>query len=134
MPDPQPPSFIAGIVAAHYLRRQMPRLFSSLLLFLALLLSPLAMVSGGGFAHAAVQEAASSGSHCSGESSAPRHDRAADMEIGCAMACAAVPAAQPRIGDQVLPKPLAPVLIGHQLLSGIQPEGETPPPRIHPEI
>jgi len=112
----------------------MPRLLSTLLLALALLLSPLAMV-GVGPAHAAMPETASMAMHCAEEGSAPQHEkRAPGMDVGCATACAAVPATVQSAAEQPANDPIAPPLPGDQLLSGIHPEGETPPPRIRPEI
>ena len=127
--------FIAGRAGPHYVWRCMPRLLSSLFLALAVLLSPLAMIGGAGSSHAAMPQAASPALHCAEETPAPQHEkRAPGMEAGCAIACAAVPAAQPFTPERLPHDAMAPALLGDQLLSGIHPEGETPPPRIRPEI
>ena len=127
--------FIAGLSGTHYVWRRMPKLFSSLLLAFALLLSPLAMIGGAGSAHAAMPQAASAGGHCAEEGPAPEHEkRSPAMEVGCAMACAAVPAKEPLTVERLPHGAMAPALPSDQLLSGIHPEGETPPPRIRPEI
>ena len=127
--------FIAGHSGTHYVWRRMPRLLSSLLLALALLLSPLAMIGGAGSAHAAMPQAASAGGHCAETAPAPGHEMPAPiMEVGCAMACAAVAAAEPLTAERLPDVVVQPALLGDQLLSGIHPEGETPPPRIRPEI
>lgn len=125
--------FIAGRSAAPYVWRFMPRLLSSLLLVFALLLSPLAMIGGAGPAHAAAPEAAAS--HCAETTPAMEHEKdAPGMEMGCTIACAAVPATEPFSAERRPHDALPPALLGDQLLSGIHPEGETPPPRIRPEI
>lgn len=125
--------FIAGRSGSHYVWRRMPRLLSSLLLAFALLLSPLAMIGGAGPAHAAAPEAAAS--HCAETAPATEHEKdAPGMEMGCAIACAAVPATEPSHAERLPHDVLPPALLGDQLLSGIHPEGETPPPRIRPEI
>jgi putative hemolysin len=113
----------------------MPRFLSSLLLALALLLSPLAMIGAAGAAHAATPQAAPAAGHCAEKGPTREHDkRAPGMEAGCAVACAAVPATEAFTADRLPHDPMAPALLGDQLLSGIHPEGETPPPRVHPEI
>lgn len=129
--------FIAGRSRSHYVGRSMNRLLPSLLLALALLLSPLAMIGGAGAAHAAMPQAssASRAMHCAEQGPAPQQEkRAPGMEMGCAIACAAVPAAEAFTAERLPHDAMAPALLGDQLLSGIHPEGETPPPRIHPEI
>ena len=99
----------------------------------ALLLSPLAMIGGG--AHAAMPHTTSSALHCADDGAAPQqgHD-APKMNVGCAVSCAAIPAAEPATSAQERPEPARLGIIPARLLSGIHPEGETPPPRIAPEI
>ncbi len=127
--------FIAGRSGSHYVSRRMPRLLSSLLLALALLLSPLGMIGGAGPAHAATPPAALAGGHCSETAPAQKHETPAPgMEVGCAVACAAVSATDPFTAERLPHAAMPPALLGDQLLSGIHPEGETPPPRIRPEI
>ncbi len=125
--------FIAGRSGPSYVWRFMPRLLSSLFLVFALLLSPLAMIGGSGPAHAAAPQAAAS--HCAEMASPTEPEKGAPgMEMGCAIACAAVPATEPFSAERLPHDALPPALLGDQLLSGIHPEGETPPPRIRPEI
>ena len=127
--------FIAGRFRSHYVSRSMPRLMSSLLLALALLLAPLAMIGGASSAHATMVQTASAAMHCAEEGPAQKHEkRAPGMEVGCAMACAAVPTTQPFTAERLPHSAMAPALFSDRLLFGIHPEGETPPPRIRPEI
>lgn len=127
--------FIAARAEPYYVGRSMPRLLSSLLLVLALLLSPLAMIGGAGQAHAAAPPAAMASGHCSQTAPASEHEkRAPGMELGCAISCAAVPATDPCTAECLPHAAMPPVRLGHQLLPGIHPEGETPPPRNRPEI
>ena len=121
--------------ASLYVSTCMPRLLSALLLALALLLSPLAMIGGAGAAHAATVQVTSPATHCPEADPAPQREKGVPgMNAGCAIACAALPATEAFTGERVSLAPWAPALLGDQLLSGIRPEGETPPPRIHPEI
>lgn len=127
--------FIAGRLRSDYVSRSVPRLLSSLLLALAVILSPLAMIGGAGPAHAAMPQTASTAAHGGEEGAAQEHEkRAPGMELGCAIACAAVPATGPFSAERLQHAAMPPTLTGDQLLSGIRPEGETPPPRIRPEI
>lgn len=128
-------AFIAGRFGSHYVSRSMPRLLSSLLLALTLILSPLAMIGGAGPAHAAISQTASAAMHCAEEGPAQEHEkRAPGMEVGCAIACAAVPATEPFTTERLPHSAMPAALRGDRLLSGIHPEGETPPPRIRPEV
>lgn len=127
--------FIAGRSGARYVWRRMPRLLTFLLLALALLLSPLAMIGGAGPAYAAAPQAASAAGHCAETAPAPLHETPAPgLEVGCAVACAAVPATERFSAESLSDDAISPAMPGDQLLSGIHPEGETPPPRIRPEI
>ena len=127
------PPFIAGRAGPHYVHRRMSRLLSTLLLAFSLLLSPLAMIGGG--AHAAMPHTTSSAVHCADDGAAPQQGQdAPKMNVGCAMACAAIAAAAPAAGAQVRLEPAQLGAVPARLLSGVHPEGETPPPRIAPEI
>lgn len=132
---------LASLVVAErprpYLPGSMIRLFSSLLVAIALLLSPMAMASGAamampGAAVAAVAESVADG-HCAGKE-APADEEKAPAKASCASACAAVPAASPVFLEDAAVAREAISLRGPQVLSGIHPEGETPPPRIIREI
>ena len=127
--------FVAGRLDSHYVPGSMPRLLSSLLLALALILSALAMIGGAGPAHAAMSQTASTAAHCGEEVPAQEHEkRAPGMELSCAIVCSAVPATEPFSAERLGHSAMRATLPGDQLLSGIHPEGETPPPRIRPEI
>ena len=127
--------FIAGPAGPPYVWRCMPRLLCSLLLALALLISPLAMIGGAGPAHAAMPQAGAEAAHCADEGPAPQHEkRGPGMDMGCAIACAAMPATAPSTTDPLPRGGMTPESHGDQYFSGIQLEGETPPPRSHPEI
>ena len=124
--------FIAGRAGPHYVHGRMSRVLSAFLLALALFLSPLAMIGSG--AHAAMPDTTSSASHCSDDGTAPQQGQDGPrMNVGCAMSCAAIAAAEPAAHAQDLPEPAQLGAVPARLLSGIHPEGETPPPRIAPE-
>lgn len=112
----------------------MLRFVSSLLIALALLLSPLAM-AGGGAAAAYHGPAAvmATDSHCAATEAPVGKDRS-DAKLSCAVTCAAFVAAEPAAGSTIAPGQVQAVAARDQLLIGIHLEGETPPPRITPEI
>jgi hypothetical protein len=127
--------FIAGTRHHLYLRRSMFRLFSSLLIALALFASPLVMANGAGMAmsHAAATFEVQAGSHCA-DGEAPADHKKSQGKASCASACAAFPAVSPS-PLEVAPAVRPPVAAGvPQALSGIHPERELRPPRIPPEI
>jgi hypothetical protein len=127
--------FIAGTRHHLYLRCGMIRLFSSLLIALALFVSPLVMANGAGMAmpHVAATSEAQAGSHCAG-SEAPSDEEKSRGEASCASACAAFPAVGPAHPEEA-PAARTAVAAGvPQALSGIHPDGELRPPRIPPEI
>ena len=127
------PAFIVSSHARLYLGFVMVRFLSSLVVALALFLSPLAMASGAGMAMPSAAAATGAGSHCAG-SEAPSDADNSLMEMSCASSCAAyspdplIPAANASAS------PAKPIVMKPRLLAGIHPEGETPPPRITPEI
>lgn len=104
------------------------RLAALLLIAFAMACSPVLM-AGGGMAQAA--PLAMLDDHCAGmDHSAPR-EQESPLKMSCAVACAALLAAQPAgLCDQfVLPR--APDRTGAaRLLVGIHPEAQTPPPRV----
>lgn len=106
--------------------RPMRRL-TFLLAAFALLMAPLAMI-GGGAAMAHAPAASSAMDHCAGmDGSSPDQPAAG---IDCLIACAAIPALSPRIEGRVVapaPLPISPPAVAG---SGLDPEAETPPPRI----
>jgi hypothetical protein len=126
----------AGSVALpprrHYDGRRMLRLVSALWVALALLVSPVVMA---GTAHAAPPSMEMAGDHCADMGEAPQSDKSMPgMDIACAMACTALPAAAPDIAAAATLQPTAALAPRAGTLAGIHPESETPPPRILPEI
>jgi len=127
--------FIAGTRDHLYLRCSMIRLFSSLLIALALFVSPLMMANGAAMAmpHVAATSEVQTGSHCA-DSEVPSDEEKSRGEASCASACAAFPAVGPADPEEA-PAARTAVAAGvPQALSGIHPEGELRPPRITPEI
>lgn len=99
-----------------------------LLAFLALLLAPAGML-GSHAAMAMPNPAASSMmEHCA-DTQAPS-DRERQSMIDCAMACAAMPAAAPRLVAGELAVPAAQLIGAASLSDGSAPETVTPPPRL----
>jgi len=113
----------------------MHRLLSSLLVALALLISPIAM-AGGAAANAAgvpAQAMSARSAHCAGDD-LPSDEGQQAKHLSCSAACAALPAVFPqggaaprREGTRILPP-------GARAMIGFTAEGETPPPRIAPVI
>ncbi len=112
-------------------RSPMLRPFFLLLVALALLASPAIMSSGDGMAsaHSAMSQAGEMQGHCPGDSGGP-----GDREMSCVSACAALPATESRVVEPTRPANGQFAPVAHQVFVGVQPEGETPPPRIAPEI
>ena len=110
----------------------MLRLVSALWVALALLVSPVVMA---GTAHAAMPSMEMASDHCAdiGETQ-PSDKNMPGMDIACAIACTALPAAAPDLAAAVRPQPTAAPAERAGTLAGIHPDSETPPPRIHPEI
>ena len=129
--------FIVGREPASYNPRTMFRLLSSFLMVLALLVAPLSMLGGGqAMAHAAPTDTGAMASHCSDNGthqSAPDKQSPA-MSVSCAIACATMVGDAPRMADAAPVVLQRPVSSASAPLLGITPEGESPPPRIHPEI
>ena len=111
----------------------MYRLIASLLVALALFVSPLAMANGAGMAMPHAPALSQVDGHCAGEE-APADDEGAPAKASCASACAACLSLGATSSAAVPMAPLVIAATGPQVLSGIHPEGETPPPRILPEI
>ena len=127
-------TFIASSGRRVYLPSSMVRFLSSLFVAIALFLSPLAMASGAGMAMSHAGTAAmGAADHCAGGES-PLSGDESSIEISCASSCAAY-SSSPLVAAEKFPI-LAPKprVMKSQRLAGIQPEGETPPPRITPEI
>jgi hypothetical protein len=113
----------------------MVRLLSSLFVALALFFSPLSMASGSGMAmsHPMTSAAPETEGHCAGGESSTDESKA-PAKLSCASACAAFLPATPVASDEAPAGPAVLTLSGPKLLIGIHPKGETPPPRITPEI
>ena len=111
----------------------MRRFLAFVLLAIALVVSPLSMLGGGpAMAHA---PAAASTSHCDESHKAPASDKEKPgMERGCAVACVALAPLNSCVLEAAAAISAQPAARAHHLLAGIGPEGETPPPRITPEI
>ncbi|WP_146193548.1 hypothetical protein [Sphingosinicella humi] len=129
------PTFIASSSAKPYLAANMFRFLASLLVALGLMFAPVAMAHGQAMAAphssapAMVKIKDGAGKH------SPSSSHRSGMDISCAITCAAaVPAAEPMVSDRIAPPRAELTPAGFQKLIGIQPEGETPPPRITPEI
>jgi hypothetical protein len=118
-----------------YLHSIMVRILFSLFVGLAMFLSPLAMANGAALAASPSGTAAVSDTadHCSGTGTTSDHDKA-PKEMNCSSACAAsLPDAF--VAASVVPSGKAvPSIRRAQLLVSVHPEGETPPPRVTPEI
>jgi hypothetical protein len=127
--------FIVGSQQRSYLRPGMIRFLSSLFVALALFWSPLAMVSGAGMAmsHPSATAASDTGGHCT-ENEAPSGEESAPSELSCASACAAFLPCGPTTANEAPTAQAVLTLLGPQLLAGIHPEWETPPPRMTSEI
>jgi hypothetical protein len=113
----------------------MPRVFSSFVLALALLLAPFVMSSGGealARGHAAASATAMD-SHCTDASRAP-HAQKSDMSAACANACAACHPAPIIVGARIHAAGAAHPMMRPRALAGVWPEHETPPPRAAPGI
>lgn len=107
----------------------MLRLLSSLCVAMALFLSPMVMAGGGmAMAHDKPEMSAEVG-HCA---PAPADESSNEAKMDCMSACAAVAPIQPGVVAQAIGPTTAHVPPGHQVHVGVQPEGETPPPRTSP--
>jgi hypothetical protein len=101
--------------------------FLRLVLALAVLMMPVAMIGGAAAAAGASHHAIASDDHCR-DMPAPA-DEPPGRSVDCMMSCAAIPAetsvpdAQPELLQPILPAQPAPSL------TGLSPEAATPPPR-----
>jgi hypothetical protein len=101
---------------------------------MALFLSPLAIGSGAGSAMShATASATAVGDHCAGRE-APSDEGSSSLDLSCASSCAAYPPFTPLPADKPAAARAKLAIAEPQLLAGIHPEGETPPPRMTPEI
>ena len=126
------PAFIESLPPSTYLVSKMFRVISSLLIAIALLFSPIAMT----VAMAAPQDSVTVTAmdrHCAETDTSSDQDQS-DAVAHCAITCSALLSLQPMVGDNVRPAKAELVTHRHSPLIGIRLEGETPPPRITPEI
>ena len=91
------------------------------------------METGGGMAMAHAPVVQMDGS-CAGMQHSSPDEKKSDLQVSCAIACAALPGTSADFGHQTLAPRSADVVLPEQVLAGIWPEGETPPPRIASEI
>lgn len=121
------PAFIASSRRRIYCPSDMLRFLSSLLMAMALFLSPLAMAGGAGMAmpHAAAPAAAD---HCAG-TEAPADEDSPSFDVSCASSCAAYPPFAASPAEIPATAQFNRDLIKQQWLAGLHPERETPPPR-----
>ena len=106
------------------------RFISAVLLALALFLSPVARMAGGGMAMAAEMSSAASTAdgHCGG-SADHSGDKKSGVGISCASACAALHATLPVVARHVYVQRVRESETTRTSLAGIFTEFETPPPR-----
>lgn len=105
------------------------RLISSLLVALALFLSPLAMANGSAPAHGSMVAAGDMAAHCAESDQQGEHKGAPDAQVHCMAVCAAVHPAPAAVAGHG-PSPRAALAMPTILmLVGIAPEYDTPPPR-----
>ena len=103
------------------------RLFSFLLLTLALLLSPIGM-SGMAMASASTAGAMKMG-HCDAPASAGHEQKPPVQKADCMSLCSAVSPDQPLLAGGVPPARSADEPVPAAVLTGLAPESATPPPR-----
>ncbi len=107
----------------------MIRLLASMLAALALFLSPMVMANGA----AVAQSSAQMGDDCAAMHHSSPDNQKSDVKMSCA-ACVAIPAAPAGVGAQTIAPAPSNGVLPTQMLAGIRPESETPPPRFASEI
>lgn len=112
----------------------MLRLLYTLLVALALFFSSLAMSSDSpAMAHASSVASADATGHCRGDED--RSDTAeAGVTMDCLSSCSAVQPAPTPVAQPVETARMEVTIASYPTLIGLRPEGETPPPRITPEV
>lgn len=112
----------------------MLRLLASLSVALALFFSPLAMSSGEpAMAHATSVAMADASGHCSGDNHKSDTGKAGVM-MDCLSSCSAVQPAAAAVAEPSETPRMEVAIASYPTLIGLRPEGETPPPRITPEV
>ena len=122
------PVLIALQGADPYLRSSMHRLIAALFVALAMFVSPLAMASAAGLTVAHATVSAQADGHCAGGETSGE-DASAPGKANCGASCAACLSIGPVSSNKAPTIALAITMAGPQLLCGIHPERETPPPR-----
>ncbi|MDP9413154.1 MAG: hypothetical protein M3Q08_03485 [Pseudomonadota bacterium] len=122
---------VKGLVATPPPQSYLPimrfnRLFS-LLMLLALLLAPAAMLGNHAAMAAPSQAKASTSGHCSEQQQQEGSQK--ESMIDCGIACTALPAYEPLLADKDVALAAAPEASPSLLLDGSRPEAATPPPR-----
>ncbi|WP_158298932.1 hypothetical protein [Sphingomonas psychrotolerans] len=112
----------------------MTRLLASFLVAFAMFFSPLAMEMGVGMAMAQTTASISDGGCAGMHDPAPEHEQKSGLKMNCAAACAAIPGTPATVRARFIHPKSRAAMVPTQALSGIRPEGETPPPRIASEI
>jgi hypothetical protein len=112
----------------------MTRLLASIFLAFAMFFSPLAMEMGVGMAAAQTTVGTSDGGCAGMHDSAPEQEQKSGLKMNCAAACAAIPGTPATVRARFTHPKSRTAMAPAQVLSGIRPEGETPPPRIASEI
>lgn len=110
----------------------MLRFFSLLAAVFALFLVPVGMANGAAVADTGLVGSNDHAAHCAGEDRP--QDRSSEKMAGCVSACSALPGLEVSYAPPAKIETSKAQLPSHQVLVGIHPEGETPPPRITPEI
>lgn len=128
------PPFIESSGRPAYLAATMFRLLSSMLVAIALLLSPMVMTSGGAMAapHNPTMVVGMDG-HCAETDVPSGNDRSKAM-ADCTVTCPMFASVEPMVADNGSPAKEDVFVAKYATLIGIRPEGEKPPPRITPEI
>lgn len=135
MPKPMPLQRRLALQGAEHRPISLEMMFRLFLLIAAvfgLFLAPVGMANGAAIASASVVGSSDHVAHCAGED--PQEDRSSEEMIGCVSACSALPALEAPYTPLAKKETAKAQLPTHQLLLGIYHEGETPPPRITPEI
>jgi len=106
------------------------RLFSAILIALALFVSPIARMTGGSVALAAeLPDAAATTGHCGGTGKHTGSEKPG-VNINCAASCAAVHATLPAVIGRVDAPRGRDIATVRPVLAGIFTEFDTPPPRV----
>jgi hypothetical protein len=104
------------------------RLLSSLLVALALFLTPLAMTGGAAMAHGGTATSEMPG-HCTDPAAGSDMDHGSKAKLQCMAMCAAVPAIPAAMAVHVAAPRVVLAMTAVPMRAGIAPDRDTPPPR-----